>query len=103
MARQKGFDPVFVLAPQNRTGRVDDSFPGTAGCVVEQAVLKLQKSIEPLRREPPFLLRLPAPRARAAARRVDEDGVEHAIRRACITNLFLNDGDTGAHDAGREL
>ena len=76
----------LILARQDRTGRIDQPAVGAhARCgLVQQAVLRRDACRKYLRRQPPAQFRLAPPRTRAAAGRIHQHGVEHALRRLWI-------------------
>src|SRR5579872_5711231 len=83
VAGKKRFYSVLIFARKQRTGRIDQpaAGPNSRRSLVEQSILRRDTRSERLRRQPPAQLRLAAPGARAAARRIDEHDVERSFRR----------------------
>src|ERR1700733_1600083 len=103
MTREEVRDSRFVFGRQQRTCGVDDApaRPRERGRFVEKVVLDPLQFLQAILREPPAEFGLAPPGARAAARRIDEDGIERALGRLAFPRL--DDRDTRAHGPWTDL
>ena len=105
MAREKRRDAIFVLAGQDRAGRIDQpsALVQARGGLVEQSVLQRNAFPQDLRRKPPAQFGLAAPCAGAGAGCVDQHGVERPVGRFLFSQMCADDRRSGAPGARCEF
>ena len=103
--RRESRDAILVLARQDRAGRIDQppAVRMRAAACASSLSCSAMRSPQELRRETPAQLRLPAPCARAAARRIDQNGIEQPVRRFPFSQICLDDRGAGARGARGEF
>src|SRR3546814_7448986 len=81
MCGEEVVDTVLVLLSHEGTGRIDQpaAGPHETGGTLQDAGLQCDQRLQPRTGRPPARIRVAAPRAGAAARRVDEHAVEAAL------------------------
>ena len=87
--RQERRDLIFVLRPEEGAGRIDQPSlrSKTGPCTLEHAPLQFAKAAQRIWGEAPFLLRIPAPGARARAGGIDEDQIAASAERIQTARL----------------